>query len=146
MIGIIVVGHGKFAEGLTSAVELIAGKQDSYITLDFTADVTPEKLNENIRGAIKELENESGILIFTDLKGGTPFKESAEISTEYENVKVLTGTNIAMLLEASLMRIATENIDDFARSLALTGSDQVDFFDLAALNNDSDDEFDGDGI
>ena len=147
MVGIIVVGHGEFAKGLTTAVELIAGKQDSYITLDFTSDITPAELGDNITKAIETLDNEVGTLIFTDLKGGTPFKESAEISISYSNVRVLTGTNIAMLLEASLMRAAIDDINTFAQGLAATGSDQVDLFDLASLsienNQDTEDE---DGI
>lgn len=145
MIGIIVVGHGEFAKGLTSAVELIAGVQDKYITLDFTSDITPEQLKVNIKDAIDRLDNETGVLVFTDLMGGTPFKESVEISLQYDNVKVLTGTNIAMLLEAALMRAAITDVEEFTRNLKETGSSQVDYFDIASLDFDQD-ESDEDGI
>ena len=145
MIGIIVVGHGEFAKGLTSAVELIAGKQDAYITLDFTSDITPESLKSNISDAIETLQENDGILVFTDLKGGTPFKESVEISLQYDNVKVLTGTNIAMLLEAALMRSSVTDVESFAKSLVETGSGQVDYFDIASLDFDQDD-MEEDGI
>ncbi len=145
MIGIIVVGHGEFAKGLTSAVELIAGKQDAYITLDFTSDITPESLKSNISDAIETLQENDGILVFTDLKGGTPFKESVEISLQYDNVKVLTGTNIAMLLEAALMRSSVTDVESFTKSLVETGSGQVDYFDIASLDFDQDD-MEEDGI
>ncbi len=145
MIGIIVVGHGEFAKGLTSAVELIAGKQDAYITLDFTSDITPESLKSNISDAIETLKENDGILVFTDLKGGTPFKESVEISLQYDNVKVLTGTNIAMLLEAALMRSSVTDVESFTKSLVETGSGQVDYFDIASLDFDQDD-MEEDGI
>ncbi len=145
MVGIIVVGHGKFAEGLTSAVELIAGKQENYEVLDFTADITPTDLSANINAAMEKLDNEVGTIVFTDLMGGTPFKESVEASVTHNNVRVIAGSNIAMLLEAALMRSMITDIDEFVSSLVVTGKDQVSFFDLASLNMDTEEE-ETDGI
>lgn len=145
MVGIIVVGHGEFAKGVSSSVELIAGKQENYETIDFTSDITPEVLSEKIEEAIVRLNNEVGVLIFTDLKGGTPFKEAVESSLKHDNVKVIAGTNIAMLLEAALMRVSVTDITHFAKSLVETGKDQVDYFDIDALSFDVPDN-DEDGI
>lgn len=138
MVGIIVVGHGEFAKGLTSAVELIAGTQEEYITLDFTNDMTPEQLKSSINDAIEHLDTQTGVLIFTDLMGGTPFKESVELSLQYDNVKVLTGTNTAMLLEATLMRATITDVKDFARNLKEMGRSQIDYFDIASLDFNQD--------
>jgi N-acetylgalactosamine PTS system EIIA component len=146
MVGIIVVGHGKFAEGLTSAVELIAGKQDNYEVLDFTAEITPTDLGASINAAMEKLNNEVGTVVFTDLLGGTPFKESVEASITHNNVRVIAGSNIAMLLEASLMRSMVTNIDEFVSSLVVTGKDQVSFFDLASLEMVAEDNEEMDGI
>jgi N-acetylgalactosamine PTS system EIIA component len=146
MVGIIVVGHGKFAEGLTSAVELIAGKQDNYEVLDFTAEITPTDLGASINAAMEKLNNEVGTVVFTDLLGGTPFKESVEASITHNNVRVIAGSNIAMLLEASLMRSMVTNIDEFVSSLVATGKDQVSFFDLASLEMVAEDNEEMDGI
>lgn len=146
MVGIIVVGHGKFAEGLTSAVELIAGKQDNYEVLDFTAEITPTDLGASINAAMEKLNNEVGTVVFTDLLGGTPFKESVEASITHNNVRVITGSNIAMLLEASLMRSMVTNIDEFVSSLVATGKDQVSFFDLVSLEMVAEDNEEMDGI
>ena len=134
MVGIIVVGHGEFAKGLSSAVEMIAGRQDEYLNVSFSYGMTPEQLKAEIKDAIEHLNTESGILIFTDLLGGTPFKESVEISLQYDNVKVITGTNTAMLLEAVLMRSTITNVRDFAINLKETGRSQVDYFDFSSLD------------
>lgn len=134
MIGIIMVGHGGFAKGLISAAQLITGKQENYITLDFTSDITPEILSEQIKDAVVSFDKMDGILIFTDLKGGTPYKESIEISLQYEKIKVLTGTNLAMLIEASLMRVSVNDIHTFATSLVKTGKQQVECFDVESLS------------
>lgn len=138
MVGIIVVGHGEFAKGLSSAVEIIAGRQDEYLKLSFSYGMTPEQLKAEIKDAIEHLNTERGVLIFTDLMGGTPFKESVEISLQYDNVKVITGTNTAMLLEAVLMRSAITNVRDFAINLKETGRSQVDYFDFSSLDFNQD--------
>jgi len=138
MVGIIVVGHGEFAKGLSSAVEMIAGRQDEYLNLSFSYGMTPEQLKAEIKDAIEHLNTERGVLIFTDLMGGTPFKESVEISLQYDNVKVITGTNTAMLLEAVLMRSAITNVRDFAINLKETGRSQVDYFDFSSLDFNQD--------
>lgn len=138
MVGIIVVGHGEFAKGLSSAVEIIAGRQDEYLNLSFSYGMTPEQLKAEIKDAIEHLNTERGVLIFTDLMGGTPFKESVEISLQYDNVKVITGTNTAMLLEAVLMRSAITNVKDFAINLKETGRSQVDYFDFSSLDFNQD--------
>lgn len=138
MVGIIVVGHGEFAKGLSSAVEMIAGRQDEYLNLSFSYGMTPEQLKAEIKDAIEHLNTERGVLIFTDLMGGTPFKESVEVSLQYDNVKVITGTNTAMLLEAVLMRSAITNVKDFAINLKETGRSQVDYFDFSSLDFNQD--------
>lgn len=145
MIGIVVTGHGRFAEGLTSAVELIAGKQPSYESVLFLEEKGPEALSEDLKVAINNVNTGDGVLVFTDLKGGTPFKEAVMIATQHENVEVLTGTNLSMLLEASLMRLGEPLLHDFALSLSETGASQVDLFDIADLQRDDEVE-DGDGI
>lgn len=47
MIGIILCGHGEFSKGMRSAVELIAGKQEAFINLDFTPEMTPRYIWES---------------------------------------------------------------------------------------------------
>ena len=145
MIGIVITGHGQFARGLGSAVELIAGKQENYEEVTFDQERTPEELSAAIKQAIVNVDAGAGVLVFTDLKGGTPFKESVMLSVEHPNVFVLTGTNIAMLLEASLARLGEPEISGFAKMLAETGKDQVDLFDPASLVK-QEEESDEDGI
>lgn len=145
MIGIIVTGHGHFANGLGSALQLIAGAQSNYKEITFEDGKTPEVLGEEIQAAITELNTDQGVLIFTDLKGGTPYKESVVSSMSNDNVYVFGGTNIAMLLEASLMRLAEPEIAQFAKDLYETGLSQVDLFDPASLVREEV-ESDEDGI
>ncbi|MCY6960573.1 PTS galactosamine/N-acetylgalactosamine transporter subunit IIA [Clostridium brassicae] len=104
MIGIIVSGHGNFASGIMSSLELIAGKQEKVIGIDFTIEDNTESLESKLRAAANELIDCEGILFLTDIVGGTPFKTCALLTQNIENSKVIAGTNLGMLLEVSLSR------------------------------------------
>lgn len=140
MIGIVVTGHNHFATGVSSTVEMVAGQQPQYKAVDFTEDMSPELLNERLIEAIKETDSGNGVLIFTDLKGGTPFNQSVMASVQYENVKVLTGTNIAMLLEGSLARLASEDVNALADQLVETGISQVYKFSMEDMTSNEEED------
>ena len=99
MKGIIVTGHGNFASGIKSTMKLIMGEQEKTVFIDFKEGMTNIELSENIEKIVKEI-GEKGVLIFTDILGGTLFNEAAMISTKYDNIHVFAGLNMAMLFEA----------------------------------------------
>lgn len=104
MVGIIVTGHGNFATGVLSAAKLIAGTPEKLIGIDFTENDTVETLEEKIKKGIEELDTEE-ILVLADLAGGSPFKVSATIGVSSDkNIKVLSGTNLGMIIETALLR------------------------------------------
>lgn len=104
MVGIIVTGHGNFATGVLSAAKLIAGTPEKLIGIDFTENDTVETLEAKIKKGIEELDTEE-ILVLADLAGGSPFKVSATIGVSSDkNIKVLSGTNLGMIIETALLR------------------------------------------
>ena len=98
---IIITGHGRFASGLKTSLDLIVGNFDFVKPVDFTEDKSPESLKEEINSFIKSTDKK--IYVFADLVGGTPFKVSSELTLEYPNVEVFCGTNLPMLVEATMM-------------------------------------------
>lgn len=125
MIGIIVTGHGNFASGVSSSVKLIAGLPEKYEQVDFLEEHGIEELSKNIEAAINKLNDCEGIIIFTDLVGGSPFKASVELSMKYKNIAVLGGTNLGMLIETSMARNFIEDLDTLCNSAISTGKDQL---------------------
>lgn len=103
MIGIILTGHGSFASGLASSIEVIAGKQDYFKAIDFPAGSTNIELSEKLQEAVKELDC-SDIIFCTDIAGGTPFNQSVILSTRLPRSRVISGTNVPVLLEALFSR------------------------------------------
>lgn len=95
MINIIITGHGNFATGMKSGLELIAGEQDEIIALDFLGEDDGTELMMDLQ----QKTSNSPTLVFTDLYGGTPFRTAFKLAYENGKIGVITGTNLGMLLE-----------------------------------------------
>ncbi|MEI6896784.1 MAG: PTS galactosamine/N-acetylgalactosamine transporter subunit IIA [Psychromonas sp.] len=119
MIGIIVTGHGLFASGIEKAVERIIGEQAQVAYVDFPIEINTDMLNQQMLEAIKAVNDGSGILFFTDLLGGTPFRTAALIAQEQTGIEVLTGTNLQMTLEIMLERDCENTTLEGFREMAL---------------------------
>lgn len=124
MYGVIVVGHGKFAEGLLSSVDLILGKQKYVEGVEFAESDSSEVLKDKIMNKVESVGDVDGIIFLTDLAGGTPFKTSVLLSQNIDNSKVLAGTNLPLLIEI-LMNRELENIDDIVNIGLSIGKDSV---------------------
>ena len=80
MVGVLITGHGNFATGLKTSVELIAGASDYFKYVDFPGDST-EKLSADQHKALDELKDCDGVLVLADLVGGSPFKSAVECNS-----------------------------------------------------------------
>jgi len=112
MVSLIITGHGNFATGLYSSMKLIAGDQEEVIAVDFECGQGSEDIKNNIKNAIDTLKSDN-ILILTDLAGGSPFNVCALLSEENKDktIKVISGTNLPMLLEVALSKECIEILD-----------------------------------
>lgn len=122
MIGCIVTGHGGFAPGMMRAVEMIAGDQKYFKVIAFEEGEELEVFDMKFQQAIEELlEHTSGVLVFSDLLGGTPFRSSMLTASQYEKVEVLTGSNLPMLIEIGLLREFEDDVQALAKLAVETG-------------------------
>jgi len=104
MIGIIVTGHGLFAHGIETAVERIIGEQPQTAYVNFPIESTTEILQKQLSDAIAEVDQGDGVVFFTDLLGGTPFRTASLLSHDIKNCEVLAGINLQMTIETMLER------------------------------------------
>ena len=127
MLGIIVTGHGNFATGLTSSVKLIAGIPEHYEAVDFVETDSVEDLEKKLNAALDRLSDCDGVIVFSDLLGGSPFKTAVEVSLKRPeaNMVVLSGTNLGMIIESSMARAFVEDAQSLADMAVNTGKDQV---------------------
>ena len=145
MVGILVTGHANFATGLTSSVNLIAGQPQKYEAVDFIEADGVDGLAAKLSDAMDRLSDCEGILVLSDLAGGSPFKTAVEVGmTKSNRVEVLAGTNLGMIIEISMARGFIEDVDALVDMAINTGKDQVLRFVLPTAPQE--DAFDGDGI
>jgi PTS system fructose IIA component. len=100
---IIVSGHGHYATGVQSSVELLAGKNSDFFYVDFTETDSDQMLKEKFE-SILERNPDREVLFVCDILGGTPFRVAAEISGFSDHMEVVAGCNISGLIEISLMK------------------------------------------
>lgn len=97
-IGGVIVSHGKVAGELLAAAETVVGKLNHIeaVSIGWNDDV--EKANEEISRAIKKVSSGNGVLLLTDMFGGTPTNISAMFLAESE-VEIVTGVNLPMVIK-----------------------------------------------
>jgi len=103
MIGIVIVTHGRLAEELLAAAELIVGKIEGCLAVSISPDEDMDKAEARIGSAIRKVNQRQGALILTDLFGGTPSNLSLTF-LEAGQVEVLSGVNLPMLLSLATSR------------------------------------------
>lgn len=144
MIGLIVTGHGHFGTGLTSSLDLIAGKQENYVAVDFLAEDSTDTLVQKFEQAFEQLDTTDGVLVLSDLAGGSPFKTMVETSLSKDfPVRVIAGTNLGMLIEISMTRQFESDVEKLADMAVSTGQSQVMKFTMPAAKQEDDDLSDG---
>ena len=140
MIGLLVTGHANFGTGITSSVNLIAGEQEAYQAVDFLPTYSTEDLTREITRALDELKECEGVIIFTDLMGGTPFNVSAQIGHGKDNIRIVAGTNLPMLVEIVMSRKFMDNLDELVDSVLETGKEQVTKYEFKQVVQEASDD------
>ena len=98
MLGVVLVTHSDFGESLMRAVEGILGEQEGCLTVSVTHQKSMQEMFEAIESGVKALENGDGVIILTDMFGGTPSNLSLSL-LKIARVEVITGANMPMLLK-----------------------------------------------
>lgn len=117
MIGIVVVTHSRLAAELCRAAEMILGPLALLVAVNIEPETSVDAARNQVFEAFRRVGADGdGVLIMTDLFGGTPTNISAELLAE-GNVDILTGVNLPMLLKGANLRLTCE-LDDLAAQLA----------------------------
>ncbi len=103
MIGVVVVTHGQLATELVNAAEMIVGDlpQFTAVSIGWHDDVNDAR--DEIAQAIERVKGDSGVLILTDMFGGTPSNIGMTF-LEKDRVEVITGVNLPMLIKLASLR------------------------------------------
>ena len=124
MIGIVIVTHCQLGEALIGAAEFIIGSQPGSLeSVSIDLNENAEKLRNKISRGIKNVKGQEGVLILTDMFGGTPSNLSYSFLEE-GRIEVLSGVNLPILIQAASMRKKMK-LDELATDLESFGKKSI---------------------
>ncbi|MCR1899109.1 PTS sugar transporter subunit IIA [Irregularibacter muris] len=100
---IFILTHGKAGEELLKSAQMITGEMKNVKTFSLLPGVSLESYIQEVKSSLDEVPKGATILGITDLYGGTPSNCARALSKDY-NFFILAGLNLAMLLEADILR------------------------------------------
>jgi len=103
MVGILIVSHGRLAHALIASVQFIVGNLQRAKGVSIWPKDNEKKIREKIQRKILEVNDGDGVMILTDILGGSPTNLTLPF-LESERVEVVTGVNVPMLLTLSSYR------------------------------------------
>ncbi len=103
MIGLVLVTHGRLAEEFVHALEHIVGRQDNILSVCIGADDRMDARRIDIAEAVKRADSGQGVIILTDMFGGTPSNLAISLM-ELGRIEVVAGLNLPMLVKLARIR------------------------------------------
>src|SRR5262249_4206169 len=107
MIGVVVVPHGQLATELVNAAEMIVGDLPQFTAVSIGWHDEVNDAREDIAKAIERVRGEEGVLLLTDMFGGTPSNLGMTF-LETNRLEVITGVNLPMLIKLAGSRQSTD--------------------------------------
>lgn len=123
MIGLVVVAHFNLAREMVAATELIVGEQEQFIAVGIFPNEQVEETKEKIVSALKGSDTGDGVIILTDMFGGTPSNISLSFLEE-GRVEVVAGVNLPMLIKLVTYREG-RTLDDLAAFITQYGQKNI---------------------
>ena len=105
MIGLVLVTHGRLAVELVSALEHVVGTQENIATVCIGPDDDMEQRRAEIQKSVKDVEDGNGVIVLTDMFGGTPSNLAISIMNN-DKIEVIAGVNLPMLIKLASIRDA----------------------------------------
>ncbi|WP_339781081.1 PTS sugar transporter subunit IIA [uncultured Thalassospira sp.] len=104
MIGMVLVTHGDLAREFVAALEHVVGAQDNVAAVCIGPDDDMEQRRADILAAVEEVDSGQGVVLLTDMFGGTPSNLAISIM-EQAHVEVIAGVNLPLLIKLASVRV-----------------------------------------
>jgi len=103
MIGLVLVTHGQLAQEFRAAMEHVVGPQEAVDTISIGPDDDMERRRQDILAAVKRVDTGDGVVLLTDMFGGTPSNLAISVMDQAK-VEVVAGVNLPMLIKLASVR------------------------------------------
>ncbi|MGM0215780.1 PTS sugar transporter subunit IIA [Enterococcus sp. AZ109] len=124
MIGVLVVAHGDLGKTLLESIAIIAGEVQQADAIGLHHGDSPETFRAGIKEAVESLDTGEGVMVLVDFFGGTPGNEALKCLPR-ENMKVLSGVNMAMLLEVVVNRAFMSDLEALSQLALNSGKSSI---------------------
>lgn len=124
MIGGLIVTHGKLAHELLKAAQTIEGNLQNIEAVPLEWNDTVDAAREKIRLALTRIRTEKGVIIFTDMFGGTPSNISLSF-LEKDRVEIVTGVNLPMIVKFGSVQDDSTDLAQVAHLIRDKGSNSI---------------------
>ncbi|PHP68962.1 PTS fructose transporter subunit IIA [Zhengella mangrovi] len=115
MIGLVLVTHGQLAEEFRHAVEHVVGPQEHFETVSIGAEDDMEQRRQDIVEAVGRADAGHGVIIVTDMFGGTPSNLAISVM-DAGRIEVVAGMNLPMLIKLSSVRAGNDMADSLTEA------------------------------
>lgn len=130
MIGILILSHGEMANGMRHSLNFLFGQTEGLRALCLYPEHSPADFDAMLAEAVAEVDGGEGVLIFTDIAGGTPANRAMLLAASRPDVEVVTGMNLPLLLAAvssrefcALPELVDELMEEAKLSIACASRD-----------------------
>lgn len=103
MIGLVIVGHGELPRAFLNAADSVLSGLTQMRAICLQPDADPAEFTREIESAVREVDKGEGVIIMTDMMGGTP-TNTALAMLNRKGVEVVTGVNLPMLLKLPFIK------------------------------------------
>lgn len=122
-IGGVVVSHGQLANELLSAAEMVIGPVENLLAVSIGWHDDVEMAKDQIERAIKQVDHGLGVVVMTDMFGGTPTNISAMFLKENE-VEIVTGVNLPMIIKFATTK-GQPGLNELAKEIEEQGKQSI---------------------
>ena len=123
IVGVVIITHGKVAQALLASAELIAGPLKKAIAVSVDSKKGVDRALKDIRQAIDRVDFGSGVLILTDMFGGSSSNLSLSFLSE-KRIAVVTGVNLPMLIKLSSFRQG-HSLEEIKETICTYGREKI---------------------
>ncbi|WP_100486297.1 PTS sugar transporter subunit IIA [Sporolactobacillus pectinivorans] len=127
MVTIVIASHGSFSEALIGTAKMIFGNMENVAAVTFKPGEGAENLLEKYT-AISNHFDHDGALFLVDLFGGSPYNAASRFVARKQNMDVVTGVNLPMLVEVLGRRMAGGTLEELIQTAKQAGSEGIKSF------------------
>jgi len=143
MIGLVIATHGDLAKGLCQTSEMFLGKLQNTKNIGLQSEESAIDFQERLEGAVREVNKGKGVLILTDLNGGTPFNRGIMVKSAQPDqlIEVFSGVNLPMVIDALNHQILNSTFETTVTSILNEAINGIATATSLLATADEEDEF-----